>query len=83
MYLSEAFDNSVGTQRSNMGAFKKFTMNLVNVAIPNLIAPELVIVKPMSAMTGYVTYLSFTAGSNKGGVNIGDTTLPYYFFWEK
>lgn len=72
-YLSEAFDNSVGTQRSNMGAFKKFTMNLVNVAIPNLIAPELVIVKPMSAMTGYVTYLSFTAGSNKGGVNIGDT----------
>ena len=56
-----------------MGAFKKFTMNLVNVAIPNLIAPELVIVKPMSAMTGYVTYLSFTAGSNKGGVNIGDT----------
>ena len=25
-YLNEAFDNSVGTQRSAMGAFKKFSL---------------------------------------------------------
>ena len=33
--------------------FKKFALNLVNVAVPNLIAPDLVIVYPMSSMSGY------------------------------
>ena len=36
--MNEAFNNSVGTQRSDMGMYKKFTMNLTNVALPNLIA---------------------------------------------
>ena len=46
----------MGTQRSDMGLFKKFCLNLITVALPNLIAPELVIVSPMSSMSGYVTY---------------------------
>lgn len=52
-FLNEAFDNSTGTQRSDMGMYKKFALNLINVALPNLIAPELVIVHSMDSMSGY------------------------------
>ena len=31
-------------------------MNLVNVAIPDLIAFDLVIVQPMASITGYISY---------------------------
>ena len=71
-FLSEAFDNSVGTQRSDMGAFKRFALNLTTIALPSLIAPDLVITQPMSSLAGYVTYLEYTAGSNKGDVRQGD-----------
>lgn len=71
-FLSEAFNNSTGTQRADMGDFKKFCLNLVTVAIPSLIAPELVIVYPMTSMTGYITYVEYTAGSNKGTTKQGD-----------
>ena len=33
-FMNEAFDNSVGTQRADLGAFKKFALNLTTVAIP-------------------------------------------------
>lgn len=33
-FLNEAFDASVGTQRSDMGLFKKFCLNLTTVALP-------------------------------------------------
>lgn len=55
-FLNEAFDNSVGTQRSDMGAFKRFALNLTTIALPSLIAPDLVITQPMSSLAGYVTY---------------------------
>ena len=71
-FLNESFSNSVGTQRADMGLFKKFTLDLTTVALPNLIASELVIVKPMSSMSGYIQYIEFVAGSNKGGVEQGD-----------
>lgn len=71
-FLSEAFDNSVGTQRSDMGAFKRFALNLTTIALPNLIAPDLVITYPMSSLAGYVTYLEYTAGSTKGNTKQGD-----------
>lgn len=71
-YLNEAFDNSVGTQLQNMKTFKKFCLDLTTVALPNLIANDLVIVYPMKSRTGYIQYLQFTAGSNKGGVKQGD-----------
>lgn len=67
-FLNEAFDNSVGTQKADMGLFKKFTLNLTTAAIPNLIAFDLVMVQPMSAMSGYVSYVEYVAGSNKGDV---------------
>lgn len=70
-FLNEAFANSVGTQRADLGAFKKFCLNLTTVALPNLIAPELVIVHPMSSISGYITYVQYTAGSNKGATTQG------------
>lgn len=45
-FMNEAFDQSTGTQRADMGMFKKFALNLTTVAIPNLIAHDLVIVHP-------------------------------------
>lgn len=70
-FMTEAFDNSVGTQRSDMGMFKKFAMNLTTVALPNLIANDLVLVHPMTSMSGYISYIKYTTGSNKGGMSNG------------
>lgn len=71
-FMNEAFENSVGTQRANLGDFKKFTLNLVTVALPDLIAFDLVMVQPMSSMTGYIAYVQYTAGSNKGETTQGE-----------
>ena len=70
--MNEAFDQSVGTQRADMGMFKKFAMNLTTVALPNLIAHDLVIVHPMSSMSGYITYIEYQYASNKGQTKQGD-----------
>lgn len=51
-FLNEAY-NASATQQSDMGMWKKFCLNLTTVALPNLIAPELVITHPMSSMSGY------------------------------
>lgn len=71
-YITESFENSSATQLSNMKTFKKFCLDLTTVALPSLIANDLVIVYPMKSRTGYIQYLNFTAGSNKGGVEQGD-----------
>ena len=71
-FLNEAFDNSVGTQRADMGAYRKFALNLTTVAVPNLIAFDLVFTYPMSSISGYVTYVEYVAGSNKGGIKRGE-----------
>lgn len=71
-WLNENFGaNSVGTQRADMGTFKKFTLDITTVALPTLIANDLVIVKAMPSITGYVQYVKFVAGSNKGGIEQG------------
>ncbi len=55
-FLNEAFDSSMGTQRSAMGDYKRFCLALTNVGLPNLIAFDLVHVSPMSSMYGNVAY---------------------------
>ena len=70
-FINESFENSTGTQRADLGEFKRFTLNLVTVAIPNLIAFDLVIVQPMTSITGYISYVKYTAGSNKGATTQG------------
>lgn len=52
-FLTEAFENSVSTQRSDMGLFKRFALDITTLTLPNLIAPELVLVQPLTAMHGY------------------------------
>lgn len=37
---------STATQRSDLGDWKKFCLNLTNIAVPSLIANDLVIVHP-------------------------------------
>lgn len=71
-FMTEAFENSVGTQRSDLGAWKKFALNLTTVALPNLIAFDLVIVQPMTSISGYINYIQYTAGSKKGQTKQGD-----------
>ena len=47
-------------------------MNLTTVALPNLISHDLVIVHPMSSMSGYITYIEYQYASNKGQTKQGD-----------
>ena len=70
--MNEGFSNSVGTQRADMGNFKKFCLDVTTVVLPNLIANDLVIVQPMPSFTGSIQYYKFVAGSNKGGIKQGD-----------
>lgn len=71
-FMNESFDNSIGTQRADMGMYKKFCLNLTTVALPNLIAHDLVIVHPMSSMSGYVPYIEYQYATNKGQTKQGD-----------
>ena len=71
-FMNEAFDATQGTQRADMNMFKKFALNLTTVAVPNLIAHDLVIVHPMSSMAGYVTYIEYSYSATKGATTAGD-----------
>lgn len=71
-FLNEAFQGAAATQRADIGDFKKFCLNISTVSLPNLILPELMLVQPMSSLSGYITYLRYSAGTNKGGVKAGD-----------
>lgn len=71
-FMNEAFENSVGTQRADLGAYKKFALNLTTVALPNLIAFDLVIVYPMSSISGFINYVQYTVGTNKGESKRGE-----------
>ena len=71
--LKESFANSVGTQRADMGDFKKFTLDVTTVTLPSLIANDLVMVVSMPSFTGSIQYYKFIAGSNKGGIKAGKT----------
>ena len=60
------------TQRSDLGDWKKFCLNLTNIAVPSLIANDLVIVHPMTSYSGSVAYLKYVALTEKGGIKVGD-----------
>ena len=67
-FLNEGFANSVGTQRSDLGKFKQFCLDITTLTMPNLIVNDLFIVQPMSSFSGYLTYMQFSLGTAKGGV---------------
>lgn len=65
-------NESLATARTDLGDWKKFCLNLTNIAVPSLIANDLVIVHPMTSYSGSVAYLQYVSLTNKGGVKVGD-----------
>ena len=66
-FLNEAVESGV-TSHGDLGAWKKFCLNLTNIAVPSLIANDLVIVHPMTSISGSVAYLEYVALSDKNGL---------------
>lgn len=78
---SMSLDDSINpVTRGDLGAWKKFCLNLTNIAVPSLIANDLVIVHPMTSFSGSVAYLEYVAKDNKGGVNDGDVLNSVFGF---
>ena len=64
--------NTTATARADLGDWKKFCLNLTNIAVPSLIANDLVIVHPMTSYSGSVAYLEYVSKTDKGDVKKGD-----------
>ena len=71
-FMNEAFDSSAATNRGTLSNYKRFCLNVATTALPTLILPDLMLTQPMSSISGYVTYMNYTAGTTKGGVEAGD-----------
>lgn len=67
-YLNEAFTSASGTQRSDMGVWKRFCLDITTLTTPNLIAGDIFMTKPMTAINGSLVYLKLGLGNEKGGV---------------
>ena len=79
-FLNESMFQSAtdaGTGNTDLGLYKKFSLNLTNVAIPTLIAHDLVAVQPMSAMSGYFNYLQYTVDGDKVDNNDVNYNSPF------
>jgi len=77
-FLNESYSEAAATQAdgagtNNLNMYKKFALNLTNLALPNLIAPEIVMVHPMTSWSGYVTYMDYSTGIKKGETPAGET----------
>ena len=70
-YLTEAM-NTQATERADLGDWKKFCLNLTNIAVPSLIANDLVIVHPMTSFSGSIAYLEYVSKTDKGDIKKGD-----------
>lgn len=70
-WMTEAL-NTTATERSDLGDWKKFCLNLTNIAVPSLIANDLVIVHPMTSYSGSVAYLKYVSKTDKGDIKKGD-----------
>jgi len=70
-WLTESM-NTMATERADLGDWKKFCLNLTNIAVPSLIANDLVIVHPMTSYSGSVAYLEYVSRTNKGDVKRDD-----------
>ena len=68
-WITESLQSEIGaTTRDSMGAWKKFCLNLTNIAVPSLIANDLVIVHPMTSYSGSIAYLEYVALTDKNGM---------------
>ena len=68
-WITESLNSEIGaTTRGDLGAWKRFCLNLTNIAVPSLIANDLVIVHPMTSYSGSVAYLEYVALTDKNGM---------------
>ena len=78
-WITESLNSDIaGTTRGDLGAWKKFCLNLTNIAVPSLIANDLVIVHPMTSYSGSVAYLKYVALDEKK-IGEGNTELNSVF----
>lgn len=78
--IDSKMSNSVGTQRADLGTWKRFCTTVTSLAVPTLVADELVVIKEMESYAGVFAYVKFTAGSTKGGVKQGDSLNSIFAF---
>lgn len=70
-WMTESMNMVAGGNRTDLGDWKKFCLNLTNIAVPSLIANDLVIVHPMTSYSGSVAYLKYVAATDKGDMKAG------------
>ena len=79
-WITESLNNTIGgTTHGDLGAWKKFCLNLTNIAVPSLIANDLVIVHPMTSYSGSVAYLEYVSLTNKGSIKARETVFNSVF----
>jgi len=79
-WITESLNSEIGAaNRGDMGAWKKFCLNLTNIAVPSLIANDLVIVHPMTSYSGSVAYLEYVSLTNKGDIVAKETMFNSVF----
>ena len=79
-WITESLDSSIGAaNRGDLGAWKKFCLNLTNIAVPSLIANDLVIVHPMTSYSGSVAYLEYVSLTDNGGIQARETMFNSVF----
>ena len=77
-WITESLNNTIGAvNRSDLGDWKKFCLNLTNIAVPSLIANDLVIVHPMTSYSGSVAYLEYVSLTNKGDIKAGEDATVF------
>ena len=65
---AKMLNESVSVSRSDLGDYKKFCLTVTNIAFPQLLIEDLVLVKPMSSITGVIAYQKYVYGADKGDV---------------
>jgi hypothetical protein len=70
-WMTESMNMVAGGNRTDLGDWKKFCLNLTNIAVPSLIANDLVIVHPMTSYSGSIAYLKYVAATDKGDMKAG------------
>lgn len=77
-WITESLNNTIGAvNRGDLGDWKKFCLNLTNIAVPSLIANDLVIVHPMTSYSGSVAYLEYVSLTNKGDIKAGEDATVF------
>ena len=67
----------IGVQLADMGAIKQMAMDVTNLVMPNMIAQELVLVKPMTNFNTVLYWREYALGTRKGGAGGIGEVAPF------